>query len=506
MDGIDVVLIIETIIFFVLIAISALYFLVYFQHPEDKWVAWAPKIIVLVGLILACCNILLLPLDVQNQRGEAVKKGSIPIKTLNFICFLLSAVIAIAVIPFMMLYYESYDGSKNKTKQYIIAAKWTIPMTLIVFGIILVLWLLFGKIRIEEKEIYSYTIDSKSFEYSNDYCEASSSCLIRSVVENDVKVSIFIYITAIISFVGWFLLSIFGSIGLISLPYDLISSFKNRPIPIKKEKYLKLKEEIGLRAKSLIDESVNIEKLRETAINKSRFSKEVKELKNKEKEFQKNVLLLENDYNNMEESYKNKGGNILVQFAKLFIGIFGVLLSLIWIIHLILYSFMKAIGKEPLASILSSILTLLSKVPFIGTALYAFLSFWLLATVINGNMKCGMKFELFSIHPLIIKGTLMNSLLYNVGIILFTSVAIVHIMSTSLVGYAKYTSSQKMFNAQIQKLKYIGYGYNIFLYIYIILILVFSCICIFIQKRKAKQTILRKTQDSIEQPLKSNKI
>jgi len=46
MDGIDVVLIIEGIIFFVLIAISALYFLVYFQHPEDKWVAWAPKIVV----------------------------------------------------------------------------------------------------------------------------------------------------------------------------------------------------------------------------------------------------------------------------------------------------------------------------------------------------------------------------------------------------------------------------------------------------------------------------
>ncbi len=46
MDGIDVVLIIEAIIFFVLIAISAIYFLVYFQHPEDNWVAWAPKIVV----------------------------------------------------------------------------------------------------------------------------------------------------------------------------------------------------------------------------------------------------------------------------------------------------------------------------------------------------------------------------------------------------------------------------------------------------------------------------
>eukprot|EP00833_Pecoramyces_ruminatium_P004669 jgi/Orpsp1_1/1178701/evm.model.c7180000066409.1 len=111
MDGVDIVLIIESVIFLVLIVISALYFLIYFQHPEDKWVAWAPKIVVLIGLVLAFCNILLLPMDIQNQRGEAVKKGSLPMNLLNFICFVLSAVFAITIIPFMMFYYEAYDGS-----------------------------------------------------------------------------------------------------------------------------------------------------------------------------------------------------------------------------------------------------------------------------------------------------------------------------------------------------------------------------------------------------------
>lgn len=46
------------------------------------------------------------------------------------------------------------------------------------------------------------------------------------------------YITAIISFIGWFLFSIFGGVGLITLPCDLVSSFKNRPLPIGKEVYL----------------------------------------------------------------------------------------------------------------------------------------------------------------------------------------------------------------------------------------------------------------------------
>lgn len=39
----------------------------------------------------------------------------------------------------------------------------------------------------------------------------------------------------------------------------------------------------------------------------------------------------------MEESYKNKGGNILIQFAKLLLGIFGLEIKfiIIYIIHII---------------------------------------------------------------------------------------------------------------------------------------------------------------------------
>jgi len=40
------VLIIISVIFAVLVIIASLYFLVYFQHPEDKWTAWWPKLVV----------------------------------------------------------------------------------------------------------------------------------------------------------------------------------------------------------------------------------------------------------------------------------------------------------------------------------------------------------------------------------------------------------------------------------------------------------------------------
>ena len=48
---VDVALIVTSAIFAVLVLIGSVYFLAYFQHPEDKWVAWLPKFVV-VGLTL----------------------------------------------------------------------------------------------------------------------------------------------------------------------------------------------------------------------------------------------------------------------------------------------------------------------------------------------------------------------------------------------------------------------------------------------------------------------
>lgn len=43
---INVVLIVTSIVFAFLIALAAFYFMIYFQHPDDKWTAWMPKVLV----------------------------------------------------------------------------------------------------------------------------------------------------------------------------------------------------------------------------------------------------------------------------------------------------------------------------------------------------------------------------------------------------------------------------------------------------------------------------
>jgi LMBR1 domain-containing protein 1 len=48
-----------------------------------------------------------------------------------------------------------------------------------------------------------------------------------------VRVSVAIYLIALTTLLGWILFSIFGGVGLVALPLDLLMDWKNGPRPIK---------------------------------------------------------------------------------------------------------------------------------------------------------------------------------------------------------------------------------------------------------------------------------
>ena len=62
----------------------------------------------------------------------------------------------------------------------------------------------------------------------------------------NIQTSLTIYILALLSFIGWFLTTIFGGMGFVAMPMDLIGAWYNRPIPIDlkqfAEKKLQLKK------------------------------------------------------------------------------------------------------------------------------------------------------------------------------------------------------------------------------------------------------------------------
>jgi LMBR1 domain-containing protein 1 len=67
-----------------------------------------------MGIAVASYNVLLLPLDVANQRGSFVASGGLDMALLEFIMFMVAIFIAIAVVPFSMFFYEGMDEAEDQ--------------------------------------------------------------------------------------------------------------------------------------------------------------------------------------------------------------------------------------------------------------------------------------------------------------------------------------------------------------------------------------------------------
>lgn len=60
-----------------------------------------------------------------------------------------------------------------------------------------------------------------------------------------ITTSFVVYCMAIMSFVGWILLVLFGGVGLFALPIDWFNDFRRRPKPRRSEEMLQIKENLA---------------------------------------------------------------------------------------------------------------------------------------------------------------------------------------------------------------------------------------------------------------------
>lgn len=73
----------------------------------------------------------------------------------------------------------------------------------------------------------------------------TTSTCVKSSITLDIIVSFPIYVIAICTFVGWFILILFLGAGLIALPFDYINAFRFRPIPMKEDEFERAKSELA---------------------------------------------------------------------------------------------------------------------------------------------------------------------------------------------------------------------------------------------------------------------
>ena len=94
----DAMLIIMIIVMLIVLLITNIYILIYFSHPDDKEsiIGWILKLIVIIGLTLAWCQVLMVPLDVSNNRTFG---GGINMKLFWFIIFIITLVYILIIFP-----------------------------------------------------------------------------------------------------------------------------------------------------------------------------------------------------------------------------------------------------------------------------------------------------------------------------------------------------------------------------------------------------------------------
>lgn len=139
------------------------------------------------------------------------------------------------------------------------------------------------------------------------------------------------------------------------------------------------------------------------------------------------MLTLERDYEIFKLELNIANTNPVVWVLKLILGILFFIISFVWWLHIIIFVLAPGWSGFPSSPFLNKVLTDLeeSGVNFLGTAIFAFLSLYLLWCVQKGNIKFGLRIPfIFTIHPMKRDETWMNSFLFNINLVLICSVSV----------------------------------------------------------------------------------
>jgi len=257
-----------------------------------------------------------------------------------------------------------------------------------------------------------------------------------------VKLSIVLFIITVLSIVGWLLLVIFGGIGFIALPFDLIRSYLYRPLPITRETYESRKIKIGEEAEALMKRGLELQgKYKSTASRKDR------------NEWKKQVYVLDRDYVHNEIAYKKKGGPAIFYWIKLGVGILAAIMTLLWILQIVLWTNLKF---YPFINYMFIAMDGIWQ--FFGTIFFAVFAFYMIIIVVKGNFKWGIRVPVLAVlHPMKVNATMLNSMLVNAVLVLITSVAITQFLADSFSTYVRTTAINSIFNLAVKNLRGIYY-------------------------------------------------
>lgn len=463
---VDVMTLIMILLITLGLIITNIYILIYFSHPDDKGslLGYILKGIVIIGLTLAWCQVLMIPLDVSNNRTFG---GGINMKAFWLIIFVITIIYILIIFPISSSLYDCQDEWTPCEK---IRHCLCFFLTILIFfvAITAILYSSIGRTDIPISVLKCHSMPIPSNADIGNICKP-----VKNTKSIELKVNIIIYSVAVLTFVSWLIFCLFGGIGLSSVPMDFFISFCNRPKKISSD-------EINERKKNLLKEIEEIkllgdqvDEMEKSGVQKKFFFMRSKRNYNRIKnEFVSRFALAQKEF---EIVNKNTIDDLSVVFYYLLIplGILTSILTILWIIQFICSYFYILKDGRPGYPFLSYLLIFFQDhdVSFLSFAIFSLLTLYLLFCVIKGNFKFGVRILCcWSVYPMKKGKTYMNSFLFNISLILLGSMAITQFVSDCLSDYVAFTDVDALFNSIIKNLRFFKYFYRYHIFQYILFV------------------------------------
>ena len=495
----DWMTLIVVILLIIALIVTNIYILAYFCHPDDRGscIGWVLKIIVIIGLTLSWIQVLLLPLDVSNNRTFG---GGLNMKIFWYIIYIITIIYILIIYPIATSFYEA-DYSWSCREKISHSLCWFFIYFIFFLLITIILYFSIGKTDIPITRVTCDYLSGKQNSFSDFSlinCEENDESL-------SIKVNFIIYMMAVLVFVSWILFALFGGIGLAAVPIDLFCSFRNRPKRMRSA-------EIDRRKNKLL---INVEKLRnlgkEVKILETRgdnkrfiFSKARRNYNNKVSKFRAGYKLVDDEYKivNAEKEARKKGNCVILLYYLLIpAGILSTIFTLLWIIQFCLSYFYRKNGR-PGVSFLARMYIFFNDhdVAFLSFLIFSILSLYLLFCVFKGNFKFGVRLLCcWQVFPMKKNATYMNTFMFNITLIIMASCAITQFCSDCLEDYVSFTDINIIFNVQIKYLRFfrIFYKYHIFQYVMFAIFLL-SLVYFLLRPSDNINNVLKKKEKAIK--------
>ena len=469
-----------TLIFIIVITIMLFAFniiiLAYYCHPDDKGFGSSLicKIFIVIGLTLSWAQVLMLPLDVSNNRSFS---GGINMQLFWYIVYISTAIMVTFILPALTAYYESDPDDNCITK-----LKTTFCSFIsIAFAVSLILIMCYMLMGVAEVPITSINCSINVYSYSdvvisdNNVNEYKNKCSIQNDII-EIKVSFIIYTIALMSFISWFLFVIYGGIGLAALPLDTFRAFHARPKLTKGIEITERKRQLVEDCEDLRQLTLDVKRMEEAHYDKKYFWTKEKRQYNKSFNFIKaGIAIIEQEYNYLNfanQVLNDTNGCVLISYYLLIpFAILFLILSLLWVIQIML-SFIVISHNRPIINFLSAMLLALqdNHLAFLSFVFFSVFCLYLLFATMKGNVKFGMRFFMcMAVHPMKKDQTYMNSFLFNVCLLLLCSVSITQFCNNAFNDYVAFTDIDLIFSVQIKYLKFFKYFYAYHVFEYLLL-------------------------------------